>query len=108
MSKETVKAAKGHEKISGNAEETIVSTNVGVIESPVNSAIAGSEESSEISIEKKLFALYTLQQIDSQIDKIRIIRGELPLEVEDLEDEIAGLETRTENYIEEIDTLQNQ
>ncbi len=106
MSKETVKAAKVNIKNSGNAEETIVSTNVGVIESPVNSALSEAEESTEISIEKKLFALYTLQQIDSQIDKIRIIRGELPLEVEDLEDEIAGLETRTENYIEEIDTLQ--
>ncbi|MDP4281319.1 MAG: C4-type zinc ribbon domain-containing protein [Bacteroidota bacterium] len=46
-------------------------------------------------------ALYNLQQIDSQIDKIRIIRGELPLEVQDLEDEIAGLETRIDNYIQE-------
>ena len=106
MSKETVKAPKENLKNSGNAKETIVSTNVGVVESPVDSALSEAEESTEISIEKKLFALYTLQQIDSQIDKIRIIRGELPLEVEDLEDEIAGLETRTENYIEEIDTLQ--
>jgi hypothetical protein len=45
--------------------------------------------------------LYKLQLIDSQIDKIRIIRGELPLEVEDLEDEIAGLDTRIEKFIEE-------
>jgi hypothetical protein len=45
--------------------------------------------------------LYSLQQIESQIDKIRIIRGELPLEVQDLEDEIAGLETRIDNYIQE-------
>lgn len=59
------------------------------------------EDQGEVSIEKKLIALYTLQQIDSQIDKIRIIRGELPLEVQDLEDEIAGLETRIENYIQE-------
>jgi predicted nucleic acid-binding Zn-ribbon protein len=55
----------------------------------------------EVSNEKKLIALYGLQQLDSQIDKIRIIRGELPLEVQDLEDEIAGLETRVENYIQE-------
>jgi predicted nucleic acid-binding Zn-ribbon protein len=55
----------------------------------------------EVSIEKKLIALYSLQQVDSQVDKIRIIRGELPLEVQDLEDEIAGLETRVENYIQE-------
>jgi uncharacterized protein len=56
------------------------------------------EEKANVSIEQRLIALYKLQQIDSQIDKIRIIRGELPLEVEDLEDEIAGLETRVQNY----------
>ncbi len=52
----------------------------------------------EVSVEQKLIALYHLQQIDSQIDKIKIVRGELPLEVEDLEDEIAGLETRISNF----------
>ncbi|MDD3744525.1 MAG: C4-type zinc ribbon domain-containing protein [Lentimicrobiaceae bacterium] len=62
-------------------------------------------EETEISIEKKLIALYSLQQIDSQIDKIKIIRGELPLEVEDLEDEIVGLQTRIDNYIQEIQSL---
>jgi hypothetical protein len=58
-----------------------------------------------LTIEKKLITLYNLQQIDSQIDKIRIIRGELPLEVQDLEDEIAGLETRVDNYIQETVVL---
>jgi predicted nucleic acid-binding Zn-ribbon protein len=62
----------------------------------------------EITIEKRLIALYTLQQIDSQIDKIRIVRGELPLEVQDLEDEIAGLETRINNYKEETESLKSQ
>lgn len=62
----------------------------------------------EISIEKRLIALYTLQQIDSQVDKIRIVRGELPLEVQDLEDEIAGLETRINNFKEETETLKKQ
>lgn len=62
----------------------------------------------EITIEKRLIALYTLQQIDSQVDKIRIVRGELPLEVQDLEDEIAGLETRINNYKEETDSLKTQ
>jgi uncharacterized protein len=57
------------------------------------------DDKAEVSIEKRLIALYSLQQVDSQVDKIRIIRGELPLEVQDLEDEIAGLETRVENYI---------
>lgn len=56
------------------------------------------EEQVEISIEKKLEALYTLQQVDSKIDKIRAYRGELPLEVQDLEDEVAGLETRISNF----------
>jgi predicted nucleic acid-binding Zn-ribbon protein len=64
------------------------------------------EEKLEVSIEKKLVALYTLQQIDSQIDKIRIIRGELPLEVQDLEDEVVGLETRIDNYIQETTNLE--
>jgi len=59
------------------------------------------DEKLEFSNEQKLVALYNLQQIDSQVDKIRIIRGELPLEVQDLEDEIAGLETRLDNYIQE-------
>ena len=47
--------------------------------------------------------MYSLQQVDSKIDKIRIIRGELPLEVQDLEDEIAGMETRIEKYNEELE-----
>jgi predicted nucleic acid-binding Zn-ribbon protein len=64
-----------------------------------------SDDKAEVTIEKKLIALYSLQQIDSQIDKIRIIRGELPLEVQDLEDEIAGLETRIENYVQETDVF---
>ena len=57
------------------------------------------------SIEEKLDALYNLQKIDSEIDRIRIIRGELPIEVEDLEDEIAGLETRTGKIQSEIDEI---
>jgi predicted nucleic acid-binding Zn-ribbon protein len=63
-------------------------------------------EGAEVSVEQKLVALYSLQQIDSQVDKIRIIRGELPLEVQDLEDEIIGLETRTENFKDETVALE--
>jgi uncharacterized protein len=66
----------------------------------------GADDKAEITIEKKLIALYSLQQVDSQVDKIRIIRGELPLEVQDLEDEIAGLETRVDNYIQETLALE--
>ena len=62
-----------------------------------------SEEQVEITVERKLIELYSLQQVDSKIDKIRIIRGELPLEVQDLEDEIAGMETRIAKYNEELE-----
>ena len=57
---------------------------------------------SEISVEERLRALYSLQLVDSEIDKIKTLRGELPLEVQDLEDEIAGLETRLGNLKEEV------
>jgi len=78
-------------------------------EEQVKPVIATPEKTEEeITIEQKLIALYTLQQIDSQIDRIRIVRGELPLEVQDLEDEIAGLETRISNYQEETDSLKKQ
>jgi uncharacterized protein len=61
----------------------------------------------EIPVEEKLRALYTLQLVDSEIDKIKTLRGELPLEVQDLEDEIAGLETRLSNIREELTNLDN-
>ena len=51
----------------------------------------------EVSVEQKLRALYDLQLIDSRIDEIRNVRGELPLEVEDLQDEVTGLNTRLSN-----------
>lgn len=65
-----------------------------------------SDEGIQRKIEDTLLALYQLQQHDSQIDKIRMIRGELPLEVQDLEDEIVGLETRIENYHSEIKSFE--
>ncbi len=65
------------------------------------------KETSELSIEEKLRALFELQQVDSEIDKIQLLRGELPLEVQDLEDEIAGLETRVTNYEEEIKNFED-
>lgn len=59
----------------------------------------------EITVEQKLRALYDLQLIDSRIDEIRSVRGELPLEVEDLEDDVAGLNTRLSNLAQDIDNL---
>jgi predicted nucleic acid-binding Zn-ribbon protein len=60
----------------------------------------------EISVEERLRALYSLQLVDSEIDKIKTLRGELPLEVQDLEDDIAGLETRLGNLRDEVVALE--
>ena len=59
----------------------------------------------EYTVEEKLKSLYDLQTILSEIDRIKTLRGELPLEVQDLEDEIAGLETRIKNFHTEIEDL---
>ena len=59
----------------------------------------------EFSVEEKLRALYQLQSMLSEIDKIKTLRGELPLEVQDLEDEVAGLGTRIEKIQTEIAEL---
>ncbi len=65
----------------------------------------------DYSMQEKIMALYELQKIDSQIDEINKIKGELPLEVKDLEDGLEGLNTRITNInteIEEFDTLSKQ
>ncbi|GAA0874830.1 C4-type zinc ribbon domain-containing protein [Wandonia haliotis] len=64
--------------------------------------MATKAKKNEASIAEKLDALFNLQKIDSEIDRIRTIRGELPLEVEDLEDEIEGLSTRVEKLEGEL------
>ena len=65
----------------------------------------------DYSMQEKIMALYQLQKIDSQIDEINKVKGELPLEVQDLEDELAGLNTRITNInaeIEELNSLTRQ
>ncbi len=62
----------------------------------------------DFTVEEKLRALYDLQLIDSRIDKIRSVRGELPLEVEDLEDEVAGLKVRIEKINEELNQYSDE
>ena len=59
----------------------------------------------EQTVEQKLKALYELQTIHTKIDKIRQVRGELPMEVADLEDDVAGLETRIQKIKGELDDL---
>ncbi len=61
----------------------------------------------EMTVEEKLKALYRLQVVDSEIDKIKTLRGELPLEVQDLEDDVEGLETRITKLKEELADLEN-
>ena len=63
------------------------------------------KEQVDFSVEEKLKALYQLQTMLSEIDKIKTLRGELPLEVQDLEDEVAGLSTRIEKIQNEIAEL---
>ena len=68
--------------------------------------MAAAASKKEVSVADKLNALYQLQKIDSEIDRIRTIRGELPLEVQDLEDELQGLETRLIKLQDEIRGLE--
>merc|ERR1712110_1070213 len=67
---------------------------------PINMA-----KNKEVSVEEKLRALYDLQLIDSRVDEIRNVRGELPLEVQDLEDEVLGLKTRLDKLKTDVETV---
>jgi predicted nucleic acid-binding Zn-ribbon protein len=103
VEKQVVKKAPVAKSADKNKKETVSAP----VKNPVSTVnLEPPQDTGEVTIEKKLIALYNLQQIDSQVDKIRIIRGELPLEVQDLEDEIAGLETRIENYVQENSALE--
>jgi len=62
----------------------------------------------EVTVEERLRALYDLQLIDSRVDEIRNVRGELPLEVRDLEDEVEGLNTRLNKLDEGLHDLEDQ
>ena len=66
------------------------------------------ETPEDLSIAQKLLSLYNLQQIMSQIDRIRVIRGELPDEICDLEDAHEGMQTRINKYNEDIENLNNK
>lgn len=62
----------------------------------------------EITVEQKMRALYELQKIDSKIDNIRKLRGELPMEVKDLEDELAGMQTRLDKFNAEVTSAKQE
>ncbi|MDE7344216.1 MAG: hypothetical protein K2N02_01215, partial [Alistipes sp.] len=59
----------------------------------------------DYSMQEKILALYELQRIDSRIDEINKVKGDLPLEVQDLEDEMAGMQTRIDKINAEIEEL---
>ncbi|MBR6272677.1 MAG: hypothetical protein IKR29_03795 [Bacteroidales bacterium] len=98
--KETKKPVKKAAKAEAAPEETVEAPKEEA-PAPVVEAPKPVEDPVEVSVEQKLVALYTLQQVDSKIDEIRAYRGNLPLEIQDMEDEIAGLETRIANFKEE-------
>mgnify|MGYP001058901214 CR=1 FL=1 len=101
------KSAKSAKKTTEEPAK-IINPSTGTEGSPVAPPEVGADDSIEKTVRKKLIALYSLQTIDSQIDKIRIVRGELPLEVQDLEDEIEGLATRVEKFTQEIRELESE
>ena len=69
-------------------------------------ATATKKKEKDVTISDKLEMLLKLQQIDTEIDRIRTIRGELPLEVQDLEDEVLGLTTRIAKINDEINEIE--
>ena len=93
------------EEIIDNEEKNKV-VFISTSQSSENSSLEESAE--EATIAQKLLSLYNLQQIFSQIDKIRVIRGELPNEVRDLEDAFEGMQTRIKKYTDDISELETK
>jgi len=84
------------------------------VQSPINKDVNTEKKTTadgDVSVEQRLINLYKLQTMLTEIDKIKTLRGELPLEVQDLEDEVAGLQTRIQNFqldSKDIDTAIGQ
>ena len=70
--------------------------------------MAAKSKAKTATVAEKLDALINLQQIDSEIDRLLTVRGELPLEVEDLEDELHGLQKRIDNLSQEIEDIETE
>ncbi len=88
--------------------EKMINPSTGTEGSPVQVPETATEDSIEKTVKSKLTSLYTLQSIDFKVDRLRSVRGELPLEVQDLEDDLAGLETRLEKFNNEIKELETE
>jgi predicted nucleic acid-binding Zn-ribbon protein len=93
------------EKIAADKEET--TEDASAEETAEDALSLKNKNAKDYTVEEKLYMLYKLQSVVSDIDKIKTLRGELPLEVQDLEDEIAGLKTRLEKYQAEIQELED-
>ena len=102
------KSPKSTKKDKEKEADTKIIPSTGKEVSPVENPETITEESIEKTVKNKLIALYSVQNIDTKIDKLRIVRGELPLEVQDLEDEIAGLETRVNKFNNGIKDLETE
>ena len=72
------------------------------VKSSKSETSASVQNQQELSVEDRLKSLYQLQKVMSKIDEIKILRGDLPIEIQDLEDEVLGLHTRLERYTTEI------
>jgi len=90
-----------HERIENKPIENLITTE------KINKQGQDTLDSPEMSVEKKLIALYMLQTVDSELDKIKIVRGELPLEVQDLEDEVVRFDTRLKNIANEMKEIKD-
>ncbi len=97
--KKTAAAEKSAEKTTAKKEKASATA------APTASKSKAAEER-DLDVEQKLVSLYALQQVDSAIDRIRTLRGELPLEVQDLEDDVAGFTARIEKMTAEIAEVQ--
>ncbi len=106
MAKSTKKPKTKKVSDQNNEQNKKINPNTGTEGSPVDIPESSLDESLEQTIKNKLIALFTLQRIDQKIDSLRSVRGELPLEVQDLEDEIEGLETRVQKFQDEIKGLE--
>ncbi len=91
-----------------NDQQKMINPSTGTEDSPVETPESVADESIEHTVKAKLISLYALQRIDQRIDGIRNVRGELPLEVQDLEDEIEGLATRVQKFRDEIQHLETE
>lgn len=106
MAKSTKKPKNKKASDQNEEQSKKINPSTGTEGSPVDIPESSLDDSIEQTIKNKLITLYTLQRIDHKIDSLRSVRGELPLEVQDLEDEIEGLETRVQKFQNEIKDLE--